>query len=491
MEERLRLLYSLHRVLRWEELFPRDPQLHGAHRSTDEVDDAIGSSFAASSGAGASKGQDGGMDTDSEGSASDENGDVEIDFMERIRQWAAPQGLKRAVELAEECAMENHNLTTSRPPTCTRIEELFKPGHEFYGTIKIPVRGNEGEDDGTQFGERVRYSLVVVREFIDEAGKICRLVKHSAHGDEQVCILNIWDYSSGIANVSYVDYETKCIGSASVPEQRLYGTVHQLQYGEEGYRIPGNSSVHTFSLELCHSPVAGSVGYYEAKQACRLARIRYAVCLALRLLELNPTLTDVQTAADELVQGTDCFFDLCEIYAETNMMFLRYVDLLNGLVFESEDEKKLKLQDLATRGISRVDVQAAWDAVVRLKLALFFPVIRMCERNHDVHKIQKIKSFGETLRVRIHCCYSKFDNAMRAVEARIATNVLNSWTVQEPPAGTDLGTCCICMLGITGDESVLKTPSCSHMFHFICAKPWFHQHGTCPHCRTSLIANKV
>ncbi|KAJ7521162.1 hypothetical protein O6H91_19G040700 [Diphasiastrum complanatum] len=53
--------------------------------------------------------------------------------------------------------------------------------------------------------------------------------------------------------------------------------------------------------------------------------------------------------------------------------------------------------------------------------------------------------------------------------------------------------CAVCLTKFEGQDSILKLPNCSHIFHKACLEKWLldHQHTTCPLCRSSLLTDEI
>jgi len=376
------------------------------------------------------------------------------------------------------------------------LNELLQPGAVFQGTIKIPVP--EQEESGG-FGQRVPYSLRVERSFKDEFGGEAILIEHSAHEDEQMCVLT----TSG-QRIAFNDYETICKGSAFPEQKSLRGVVKQLQYGMEGFALEGRESVHTFELEL-NRIAKGEL--QEAREAAVRVRNLYAFAIAFCYAYKSPSLYVLGTfeaikSHVNLELCNSCF----RLLSELNAMMLRQANALDKITFQDEREKVRMLEHLRNEGVDRAKIHSACDALMLLSFPIMYPVIR---REDQQEAANQMCLNQRRLRLRANLCFDRFDKALRSAETRVPLIKILAQCVE--PGNFKNETCCICLDPLSEEpeahfdsEEIMFTnsaasaggtplppnatmrTSCGHSFHFHCAKTWFHRHNTCPHCRSSI-----
>ncbi len=461
------------------------------------------------------------------------DGDVDVNMTDRVGSGAISR-LESDHLLASANAVSQGR--PDAPPETKRLNALFRCGVHLEGSIKIPVRA---EDRNTAFGERVPYYMDVCRPFRDAFGNDLVVIWHGAHDDEQACLLSSHKSDSTGFEIAFGDIETRCTGIADVSRMILSGTVEQLVYGDEGYSVSADSTIHTFSL--CPEPASqAGVGELEMRRAqasevWNSLRPNFAVLLALvsyihaKVHRDNTpvefpeaTIQMIFTFAFTELSTGQVWKDLIRVLCQFNAVLLNHGQRLGNVEFLTPADKVCTLKRLESDGaFSRAHLQLCWDAVQNISRELF---AKQKEYWSQSDLRAALISFM-TLNQRTRLSYERFDKALREAERRVTDDVFCKMLVV---FDSDLGKderyknslsepCCMCLcplqqadaaaeadadadVGTDTDlgtavkphahdtkERVFLTP-CRHVFHADCAKQWFNRNVTCPLCRAFVMA---
>eukprot|EP00512_Aurantiochytrium_limacinum_P005382 CAMPEP_0171511756 /NCGR_PEP_ID=MMETSP0959-20130129/1179_1 /TAXON_ID=87120 /ORGANISM="Aurantiochytrium limacinum, Strain ATCCMYA-1381" /LENGTH=555 /DNA_ID=CAMNT_0012049433 /DNA_START=52 /DNA_END=1716 /DNA_ORIENTATION=+ len=348
--------------------------------------------------------------------------------------------------------------------TAETVYDLLKPGHRFEGTIKIPVGREEEEaaslDPRQTFGGRTAYVVEILRSFKDEVGQQRFLVRHAAHGDEQVCVLTC----QGDNSLAFNDFETLCQGVADPKELTLQGKVCQLQHGLEEFPIDGENGVHTFHLKLDQDAARCQALRAKLREELEIFSLTYSI---YRVLDLERNMHNFERGwANFSYLPTD---EVCSAFQDLmstlNAMLLRQADLLDKLTFRSSQDKEETLKNLARHGLNRQENHATCDGLVKFTVMLLNSVLSWVSRR-DPLKADIIRNRALHTQHRSSRSFDRFDRALRAAEMRVPLDHLELRQVspKDLPSGAN-STCCICLEELSNDTGILLPPICNHALH--------------------------
>eukprot|EP00511_Aplanochytrium_stocchinoi_P006509 CAMPEP_0204830954 /NCGR_PEP_ID=MMETSP1346-20131115/9509_1 /ASSEMBLY_ACC=CAM_ASM_000771 /TAXON_ID=215587 /ORGANISM="Aplanochytrium stocchinoi, Strain GSBS06" /LENGTH=681 /DNA_ID=CAMNT_0051961579 /DNA_START=533 /DNA_END=2578 /DNA_ORIENTATION=- len=425
-----------------------------------------------------------------------ESGDIDIEEPQDDAELEAEKSYRKDLD----------NVTFTSPV------RLMAPGTLLVGTISIPglssdtslratlhsliennLENNDAEinhivneAEHEAFSSRSRkYELQIVRQVKDELGEpyyIARHVTDKSKKDDQVIIITM-DRNA----LYYEDFETQCVGSIVSGGKKIIGSVAQLQGGQPGFFVPSKDSEHSFVLERTEQSDADEINLLRSKLL--IARAGRALSFASWCGSVSSPRVVNERFIGRKVDWAEIVEDMSWLCEEISATMRRQVHILNDLTFEDVSLRKLELEKLARKGISRFQTHQNWDAATILlsKVKENYPSGSI----HDADHMASVRRFSDQVVQRMQPCFDRFDAALRKASKRVCLADMRKWEqVCEPKSKTAGGDstpdedmlCVICCDRFElGKKRIVTT--CEHAFHIACAHDWFKESSQCPTCR--------
>jgi len=380
-------------------------------------------------------------------------------------------------------------------------------------------------------GEKT-YELVILERGDDEFGNGFILGAHHAYDDTQCVYINInirdsdGQTSEQVLGIEYEDEETCIKGILNTSSCRLEGCVRQRLQANDGAFHTSDEVTHVFTLYPCTNecPSGRGLGNEPLQSSFQedltSAKTRAFVELRNRAyskgrecaynyndifksdglkielddLQVLKSKTSLSSADSAQVRSVwklreSNWEDLSTLYSmlsENTCARFRYrASLLDGASFESGEQQKVFFEKWKRAGFCLDKAHAEWDSC-SVGNAQVAQIVYVLSRS--------LGSLTFTLNIMMHKSrrlYQNYDNlesSWRRATARPPTDFFKQFEVSSHELSEQF-TCSICFDGVSNEDNEGSTIAlyrlpCSHCFHVACLQKWFHNHVTCPICRS-------
>ncbi|KAL3804304.1 hypothetical protein HJC23_011232 [Cyclotella cryptica] len=177
------------------------------------------------------------------------------------------------------------------------------------------------------------------------------------------------------------------------------------------------------------------------------------------------------------------------------------VDLLDALVFQTDESKTQTMSDLRARGISLLNSHTEWDQCIQMgrTIALGWSWFERgswgCFQRSAVVGRRCVHTLFQ-MHSRLEQNHDRLEKAYRKADGRLTAEQLDRITISKPKFGNEATNesehvcgICHCDVNDTGEEMDRDQANgpifliCSHGFHWGCIREWLHDHSSCPVCR--------
>lgn len=424
-------------------------------------------------------------------------------------------------------------------------ELLFRPGMKFVGTICIPSLGSaeddnsDDENDTDEHGLDVArnnddaaatqqpatgnntsssstnntessnsnntkpdlhaYELVILEKGKDEFGDEFVLASHSAYDDTQCVYINI--KIDETIDIQYEDAETCITGSWNASSGSFNGVVRQRLQGNSGAFFTSDEVSHVFTLSplvQTHEETNSSVKLRNETYTSGVECVRkFSDLFKSEGLELERgDFFLARVMAPSLMPGgadqtnficklrESCWKDMssiCAINAEKTAHGFRHkASLLDAASFEKEEDRRAFFDKWNPDCLR--NAHSEWDQCDLLSVRLArFSSVKSDNLGFGIFSSLVHKSH------RLHQNYNILESSWKRAQLRKPTDF---WAKFEVPRGevSEDFTCIFCLVEFnSNDESsdhLCRLPCSHYEFHHSCIEQWFHDHTSCPICRS-------
>ena len=345
------------------------------------------------------------------------------------------------------------------------------------------------------------YELVILEKGIDEFGDEFVLASHSAYDDTQCVYINI--KIDDAINIQYEDAETCITGSWNASSGSFNGVVRQRLQGNSGAFFTSDEVSHVFTLSplvQTHDETNSSVKLRNQTYKSGVECVRkFSDLFKSEGLQLERgDFFLARLMAPSLIPGgsdqtnfifklrDSCWKDMssiCAINAEKTAHGFRHkASLLDAASFENEKDRRTFFDKWKSSGFCLRNAHSEWDQcdLACVRLARFSSI------NSDNLGFGILSSLVHKSH-RLHQNYNILESSWKRAQLRKPTDF---WAKFEVPRGevSEDFTCIFCLVEFNSNDEkydhLCRLPCSHYEFHRSCIEQWFHDHTSCPICRS-------